>query len=163
MKKLGGLFSISVAVVVVLACHRNRQPKYGEYREPPPSSPTEPAPAPVATASGTCDASCNHYLQCKGNYDPNAKSACLTKCAQMNLTQQQLLQYEATDCTTAIWQAENSGGTSGNGGTSTPKSSECNGCVWDGSSCIWLSQSNWGAGPYSGAYSSCKAYCCPGH
>ncbi len=163
MKKLALFLTLGL---VAVACHRNRAPKQParENQEPPPpaTAATYEAPPPVATTSGgTCAASCTHYLQCKGNVDPNAHPACVTKCQAMNLTQQQLSQYEATDCATAIWQAENAGGTSGTG--TKPSASECNGCVWDGSSCIWLSSGNWGAGPYSGAASSCKAYCCPGH
>ena len=152
--------------MLAVACHRNRSPKYGEYQEPQPRPQPEPtpyaAPPPVAS-SGTCEGSCNHYLQCKGNYDPNANPACISKCRQMNLTPQALMNYEATDCATAIWQAEHTGGSGGGTGGAAPKSAECNGCVWDGGSCIWLSQSNWGAGPYSGAAASCKSYCCPGH
>jgi hypothetical protein len=116
------------------------------------------AAAPVT--GGDCNASCAHYLECKGSIDPNAQGVCVSRCSRMGLTPQQLRTYESSDCATAIWQAEHSGG-----GTSTgaARSSKCNGCVWDGSACIWLSQSNWGAGPYSGAASSCDASCCPGH
>jgi len=153
--------AVLALAVVAIACRRNKAPKYANDQAEPQPQPQAP-PTPVAASSGTCAGACTHYLQCKGNVDPNAQPACMTKCQQMKLTVAQLQQYEATDCATAIWQAESSGGASGSG-TAKPKSSECNGCVWDGSSCIWLSSGNWGAGPYSGASSSCAAYCCPGH
>ncbi len=163
-------FGIGFVAVVVFGCHRHKprpanNPDYGYaqpgYQPSPTPGVAEPAPVAAQPASGTCEASCAHYLGCKGNYAPGANTACITKCNQMGLSRPQLVDYEATDCTTAVWQAEHTGGTGGT--TGTPKSSECNGCVWDGSACIWLSQSNWGAGPYSGAASSCKTSCCPGH
>ena len=158
---------VLVLAVSVVACHRNRSkaPKTAQGETTAWGGGQPEGATPTYGAPGTCDASCSHYLQCKGNVDPGARQPCLAKCVQMGLGQQQLLDYEATDCATAIWQAENTGG-NGNGGTGgagTPASSECNGCAWDGSACIWLSQSNWGAGPYSGAASSCNAAWCPGH
>jgi hypothetical protein len=119
-------------------------------REPP------QAITPSTPPSGTCDASCAHYLQCKGlPGDAEETRECVAECHNMKLTQQALAGYEQTDCATAIQVVE---GAATN--RSPQKSTECNGCVWDGSSCIWLSSSNWGAGPYSGAYSSCNASCC---
>jgi hypothetical protein len=112
-------------------------------------------------APGTCESSCTHYLQCKGIYDPNAYPACLNKCRPMNLTRDQLLRFESLDCPTAVYEAEHSGG--GKAGTAGGASNACSGCVWDGSACMWYSQSNWGAGPYSGAATGCDAKCCPGH
>jgi hypothetical protein len=156
---------VLVLAVSVVGCHRNKSkaPKYAQS-DTTSWGGEQPAGAPPTYGTpGTCDASCSHYLQCKGNVDPAARQPCLAKCAQMGLGQQQLLDYEGTDCATAIWQAENTGGTSAGTGAAPTTSSECNGCAWDGSACIWLSQSNWGAGPYSGAASSCNAACCPGH
>lgn len=37
---------------------------------------------------------------------------------------------------------------------------DCTGCVWDGTSCTYYSQSNWGQGPWSGAAISCNPACC---
>lgn len=51
-------------------------------------------------------------------------------------------------------------GAGGGGGGSTGGGSQCDGCVWDGSACTWYSQSNWGAGPFSGAASECDPACC---
>lgn len=113
-----------------------------------------------STADGTCQGVCEHYLGCKGIYDTQSVQACLLSCAQLGLTPQYMTAYQAADCTTAVQIAEGTGTSSG---ASSGSSSSCSGCVWDGSSCIWLSQSNWGAGPYSGAASSCDASCCPEH
>lgn len=114
------------------------------------------APGPAPTA-GTCEASCAHYLQCKGlPGDAEETAECVGECRNMKLTPQALAGYEKTDCATAIQVVEGNA----KGGAPQQRPSECNGCVWDGSSCIWLSSSNWGAGPYSGAWSSCNAACC---
>jgi hypothetical protein len=83
-------------------------------------------------------------------------------CEQNGVTQSQLDRFVALDCQSAVAAIDgphnpapqNNGGSTG---------SQCDGCAWDGSQCIWLSQSDWGAGPYSGAASSCDATCCPGH
>lgn len=108
---------------------------------------------------GTCEASCVHYLQCKGIFgDAQEMQECVGECRNMKLMAQALAGYEQTDCATAIRVVEGSGN-SGNSGASA----DCKGCVWDGGSCIWLSSSDWGAGPYSGAYTSCNAGCCAGH
>ena len=84
----------------------------------------------------------------------------MTKCAQAKYTPQVLANFMRTDCVTAVYIVENQNQSKPAGGA---PSSECQGCVWDGSSCIWMSSGNWGSGPYSGAYSACKAGCCPGH
>lgn len=46
------------------------------------------------------------------------------------------------------------------GGGGSAQSSECQGCVRDGDDCVWISQSNWGKGAYSGAVTSCDPKCC---
>jgi len=80
--------------------------------------------------------------------------------AGTRLTPQALSGYEQTDCATAIRVVEGGGNTNPSNASS---GSDCAGCVWDGSSCIWLSSSDWGAGAYSGGYTSCSSSCCRGH
>jgi hypothetical protein len=72
----------------------------------------------------------------------------------MGKSSSELAQYEQTDCATAVQLIEGqpSGG--------TQKSDQCKGCVSDGSSCVWASQSDWGQGPYSGAVMDCDPSCC---
>ena len=53
-----------------------------------------------------------------------------------------------------------SGGAGGGSSGSGSGGSDCNGCVWDGSACMWYSQSDWGAGDYSGAATECASSCC---
>ena len=158
---------ITLWLFVALGCHhksRNKEPRYGNN-----SGTYESAPPPPATggyqATGTCDSACQHYLQCKGINDPTTQNQCVTKCAQAGYKPQALDSFLKTDCASAIFIVEGSGnkagGSAGGGGATTGK--ECQGCVWDGSSCIWMSSGNWGSGPYSGAYTACNAACCPGH
>jgi hypothetical protein len=126
------------------------------------ATPATPGSAalPAGASAGTCDASCEHYLQCRANGgNADAQQQCVAACAKMRLSSQQLSGFEQTDCASAIAIVEGQGGTQ-SGGAKKSSSSACTGCVWDGSSCIWMSQSNWGAGAYSGAYSSCDAACC---
>jgi hypothetical protein len=115
-------------------------------------------------ASGTCEAACGHYLECKGAAMNTAqnRTTCTTNCKGLGLKSSDLASFEQSDCATAIQLVEGNGqqqqGTSSSSGGS--KGSECNGCVKDGDSCIWLSQSNWGSGPYSGAAATCESHCC---
>ena len=112
-----------------------------------------------SSAVATCDDACAHYLTCKGADDAANRQQCNSDCAGMGLSSDQLSQFTQSDCASAIATVEGTGQTTGGGGGGSA-GSDCNGCTWDGSSCIWLSQSNWGAGPYSGAASSCDAKCC---
>ena len=116
-----------------------------------------------AAAKGTCDGACEHYLTCKGSDNTQNRQTCVASCGQKGLSADQLRQFEQQNCATAIAQVENNaqgGGGGGGGSGSSSGGSDCNGCVWDGSSCTWYSQSNWGAGAYSGAAISCEARCC---
>jgi hypothetical protein len=118
--------------------------------------------------SGTCEAACDHYLECKGAAMNTAqnKATCTTNCKGLGLKSSDLASFVQSDCATAIQMVDgNAGqqqGSSSSGGSSSGggRPSECNGCVKDGDSCIWLSQSNWGQGAYSGAAASCESYCC---
>jgi hypothetical protein len=125
----------------------------------PAANPT--APAPLA---GDCSGSCTHYLRCKAILNQQNLSACVQQCTGSSPDPQTMSWYVTTDCPTAITFLENLVKASQAAVAPKPASgsgsSECNGCVWDGSACIWLSQSNWGAGPYSGAAGSCNPACC---
>jgi hypothetical protein len=109
-------------------------------------------------AGASCAAACKHYLECKGADSAQNEQACVPQCEQMGLSQDQLAQFVAADCQAAIAAAE--GGNQGGSSSGGARSSECNGCVRDGNECVWMSQSNWGQGAYSGAVSSCDAKCC---
>lgn len=68
---------------------------------PPPASVAH-APATAPATPGTCAASCNHYLTCKGIMDPAAGPFCLTQCEKLNKTRDELTQYEAMPCPQAV-------------------------------------------------------------
>ena len=112
------------------------------------------------SSTGTCDGACAHYLKCKSADNPENRNACLPECAKRSLSADELRQFEQTDCAAAIAQVEEQsgggGGTAGGGGGSN----DCQGCVWDGTSCTYYSQGNWGAGAFSGAAIGCDAKCC---
>jgi hypothetical protein len=118
--------------------------------------------AQADTQTGTCEAACGHYLECRNAATADNQSACVTKCNAMGKTESELAQYEQTDCATAIQLIEGSSntGSATPSGDTQPKSDQCKGCVSDGSSCIWASQSDWGQGPYSGAVMDCDPSCC---
>jgi hypothetical protein len=164
MRKVALLTLALMLAVFVLSCrhkNKNKDARYsnGTYGEAPP-----PAPAPTSNdaSAGTCDNACQHYLACKGVNDPTTHNQCVNKCVQAGYKTEVLANFIKTDCASAIFIVEGQGNTGGGtGGATTAK--ECQGCVWDGSSCIWMSSSNWGSGPYSGAWTACNAACCPGH
>lgn len=158
MRKLG-IFAFAVLLLTIVACHRQgraRSPEGRRGRSAPAAYYDDGSGQPVAQAPAGCEASCDHYLQCRGYEDDQTFQSCVMQCEKLHYSARQHATFQRTDCATAIRIVEGNPG--GGGGSSS--SSECNGCVWDGSSCIWLSQSNWGAGPYSGAASSCSSYCC---
>lgn len=108
--------------------------------------------------TATCDDACAHYLQCKGaGWDTTQnRSTCDQNCASLGATPEQLTSFVGLDCQTAIVTIEGSG-TSTSSSTSSSGSSgtDCNGCTWDGSSCIYLTGSG-------GNYFPCANSCC-GH
>lgn len=53
-------------------------------------------------AAGTCDASCLHYLACKQLGNGVHQAGCVSRCRELKKTADELRQYEATDCATAI-------------------------------------------------------------
>jgi hypothetical protein len=149
--------------ILVGACHRHARthdPSTTDYR----MAPTDTESAGAAEPSG-CERGCAHYLQCRGVTDERTFGACVQQCTRMRYSEADLASFERTDCAAAIAIVEGKQQAPAQQQQQQQKSSECNGCVWDGSSCMWVSQSNWGTGPnspYSGAVSSCNAYCC-GH
>lgn len=152
--------------IPIAACHREGRVRHAPYNTNDNDNENEDvAEAPPSESNG-CNASCAHYLQCKNLTDRGSYDACVMQCARMHYSETNLASYAQTDCATAITIVEGSPQQQQQQQRAPQqKSSECNGCVWDGSSCVWVSQSNWGTGPnspYSGAVSSCNAYCC-GH
>lgn len=159
---------VVVAAIAATGCRRHRakhparQPDRGY--EPTPGYAADPAPTYAGegtTGTVTCNEACAHYLACKGVADPGVQADCVSRCVHAKYSPQILASFVQTDCASAIAIVEGQQKAGGGGGGATGK--ECQGCVWDGSSCIWMSSSNWGSGPYSGAWTSCNAYCCPGH
>ena len=123
-----------------------------------PSSP--PAPARRAPAAGSCAGACGHIVQCAGGTAVDG-ARCLADCRATGYQPAFLAYVEQSDCPTtlAIVQALSGGGQQGAAGVPN-RSAECDGCVWDGDTCAWYSQGNWGQGPYSGAVSECSPSCC---
>ncbi|MFN7135576.1 MAG: hypothetical protein ACK4N5_26125, partial [Myxococcales bacterium] len=121
--------------------------------------------APVAAGKGTCEGVCRKVASCTGVSDPQSTRACLAECRGYGLAPQTMAQFVALDCAAALavlQQGQQQGG-GGRGGNPGAGRKECEGCVRDGSECVWLSQGNWGSGwaaTYSGAASSCDPSCC---
>lgn len=107
----------------------------------------------------TCESACRYYLQCKG-VDASYQGQCVQSCTADGYTPQQLGDLQQVDCPSAIAAVE--GNKTGGGGTTSGSTSsgaaatDCNGCQWDGQSCIWIS-------PSTGLYQACGTGCCPGH
>jgi hypothetical protein len=110
---------------------------------------------PEATTGGTCENSCAHYFECKAVYDAASYQSCLSSCSGSGYTSDYLAEYEGTDCATAIQLVEGSASSTGSGSGGA----DCNGCTWDGSSCVYLSQYTL----VSTAGFACDQTCCPGH
>jgi hypothetical protein len=107
----------------------------------------------------TCDSACKNVLACQGIEDSSQNRAqCVKNCTSMKIGASDLQTLSEGDCETV--NALVNPPKQEQQGTGGSKGSECDGCVRDGNECIWLSQSNWGPGAYSGAASSCEAYCC---
>lgn len=160
------LFCALAAALVSVSCRRHgrkgaNQPGYEPAAQPAFDPAAQPAAVEAQPQAGTCEAACRHYLECKGIADPVASQSCLAKCAQAGYAPQVLASYVQTDCASAITIVE--GAPAAGGSTGGSGSKDCQGCVWDGSSCIWMSSGNWGSGPYSGASTACDPSCCPGH
>lgn len=118
--------------------------------------------AGAAGGASECASTCSYYLQCKG-LDASYQTTCEQSCAQQQFTNAELSSYKQMDCPSAVAAIEShptpgggstSGGSTSGGSTSGgAKSKDCDGCVWDGSSCIYLTGSG-------GNYFACSASCC---
>ncbi len=64
--------------------------------QPPPGQTTQ------NVVTGTCEGSCNHYLGCKNVTDAAYKAECIKGCIALKRPAQDLAQFEAMDCPTAI-------------------------------------------------------------
>lgn len=132
---------------------------------------TGTVPKENAIPMGTCESACKHYLGCAKLKGDDQMALCQYNCFASGANPYQLGVYNQLDCKRAIFivvaaqlqalaaMQQQSGGNSGGNN----KGSRCSGCVRDGSSCVWISQGNWGSGPnnpYSGAVSSCDSDCC---
>jgi hypothetical protein len=99
----------------------------------------EPTDTGSGTQTGSCANTCEHYLTCKGIFDAETQQTCEGNCASSGYSADDLAAFQTTDCETAIYMVEGpasseGGGSSGGGGV------DCDGCQWDGSSCVYLSQ-----------------------
>lgn len=89
--------------------------------------------------AGNCANTCEHYLTCKGISDSETQQTCEGNCESSGYAADDLAAFQTTDCETAIYMVEgpaSSEGSGGNGGGAV----DCDGCHWDGSSCVYLSQ-----------------------
>jgi hypothetical protein len=103
---------------------------------------------------GTCENTCEHYLTCKGLFDEGTQKTCEGNCESSGYSPEALAEFQATDCDTAIYMVE--GPPSSEGGGSGGGTSDCDGCQWDGSSCVYLSQYTL----VSTAGFTCDSSCC---
>jgi hypothetical protein len=103
-----------------------------------------------ARSEGTCANTCRHYLDCKAIADEEVQQTCEANCANAGYLPEDLAAFQATDCATAIYMVE--GPSSGEGGGGA----DCDGCQWDGESCVYLSQYTL----VSTAGFTCDASCC---
>ena len=117
----------------------------------------------VASGSGgraDCASACRHLVTCAEA--PELQADCVTECTAAGHDAEFLAWFNQQDCpTTLTVVAMLSAGDGGGGSGGRSQSSQCQGCVWDGTSCSWYSQSDWGSqNAYSGAVISCDASCC---
>jgi hypothetical protein len=142
---------LSVVLLAVILGAASAQPQQGGYQGQQPQGGYY-----GQQPQGNCDGVCRHYLACKGSQDPNLYGQCHQGCVQYNATPEQMAQYEASDCQSAIAVMEGGGQPQGGQG-----GAECDGCVWDGSMCVWVSQNTYGqAAAMSGGVQECAAHCC---
>ncbi len=117
-----------------------------------------------AQGGASCEGACQHYLECRGSGDASSYQACVMQCRAQGYDPNSLAQYQMSDCATAVSIVEGGGGgAGGGGGGGGGGGSQCAGCQWDGSSCIWIASADSSAGinaPYSGAVTSCDSSCC---
>ena len=134
---------------------------------PQPGQPTDPyaqpQPGPYGQPAGSCDGSCRHYFECKGQVTPEAWQQCMAGCAQGAFTVEAMAQFQALPCDQAIAfveQSQGGGGGQGGGGVG-PGSKDCQGCKkWD-NLCQYIVETAVNSGPYTGAVMDCDPRCCP--
>lgn len=172
---------VATAPATVVAALVAAEPvKFGTSRKVgvPATTPTTPAPVmeapldaaspPVARAAprGGCAGACTHLLGCAGQ--PEQQAYCVSECGAAGHDATFLDWFLTTDCQTALTVVamlagggDNAGGAQqAQTGGQAARSKDCDGCVWDGSSCTWYSESSWGQGAYSGALIGCASSCC---
>ena len=105
---------------------------------------------------------CARYHRCVGVSDPATIQQCVTECEAKagGGAAPQFAEMSKMDCASLVRKVGGLANNKGQQQQGAAKPAKCQGCVWDGSQCIWMSQSNWGPGPYSGAWSSCDPACC---
>ena len=101
--------------------------------------------------AGSCESACGYYLQCKAADTADNRALCNQRCVAQGYTSQQLSDFQRMDCPHAVAAIDGSSSSSSSGSSS---GSSCTGCVWDGSSCIYLTGSG-------GNYFACDRSCCP--
>ena len=60
--------------------------------------------------TGTCAGACDHYLGCKKNRDPAARSACLAECDDVFQDPESLRAFESLECRDTIEYVEGESG-----------------------------------------------------
>jgi len=129
---------------------------------PESAAPTRPSgQATRHQGPGTCEGACRHYLKCAGH--PELLPQCVMACSAEGYGADFMGWFQSLDCASAITviamlEAQSRGLQGGQGAS---QSKECDGCRWDGTSCAWYSQGNWGTNvAYSGAVITCDNACC---
>lgn len=95
----------------------------------------------------SCESACGYYLRCKAADTADNRALCNQRCVAQGYTSQQLSDFQQMDCPHAVAAIDGTSSSSSSG-------SSCTGCVWDGSSCIYLTGSG-------GNYFACDRSCCP--
>ncbi|HSO33090.1 MAG TPA: hypothetical protein VLT33_11240 [Labilithrix sp.] len=156
--RLSCLFAAAVLAVQVIACSSGSTTGTGTGTGGASGGGAGGSGGAPSTGAGTCDSACAYYLACKGADGVDNRAACNQQCAAQNNSADQLVAFQKLDCAKAIEFVEGPGGSSGStssgGTTSSGGSTDCKGCVWDGSSCIYLTGSG-------GNYFACDRSCCP--
>src|SRR5688572_27641437 len=117
------------------------------------SQPSGAGPPPAQGGGATCETACQHYTQCKG--DPSLYQECIPECQARQPTPAELDQFVTLDCASAIQTAEGGGGDGQGQQPAGQCNADCQGCVWDGSTCY---SAHAAAG--AGTVIECEACCC---
>jgi hypothetical protein len=157
--RLSSLFVVAALVVQVVACSSTASGTgngtSGASGNGTSGTTTSGGAGTGGTGPGSCDSACAYYLGCKGTDSADNRTLCNQNCFTQGFTSQQLSGFVQLDCPSAIAAIEGGGGTSSSSSSSSGSSgSDCNGCAWDGSACIYLTGSG-------GNYVPCNRSCCP--